>query len=79
MSPMVHEGTSLGVIMEQGEWPLRPKGARSMAQNKERSREQGKCNLAAGSTKIWKGEQGAAKFGKKSKEQEKLSGSKRKN
>ncbi len=52
--------TLLGVIREQGEWPLRPKGARSMASNKEGSREQGKHNLWAGSTKIWKRKQGAA-------------------
>ncbi len=51
----------LGVIREQGEWPLRPKGARSMALNEEGSREQGKRNLGAGSTEIWKREQGAAK------------------
>ncbi len=50
----------LGAIREQGERPLRRKGARSMA-NKEGSREQGKRNLGARSTKIWKGEQGAAK------------------
>ncbi len=51
----------LRVIREQGEWPIRPKGARSMAKNKKGSREQGNRNLGAGSTKIWKGEQGAIK------------------
>ncbi len=51
----------LGVIREQRERPLRPNGARSIALNKEGSREQGKCNLEAGSTKFWKQEQGAAK------------------
>ncbi len=40
---------------------MRPKGARSMAYKKEGSREQGKHNLGAGSTKILKREQGAAK------------------
>ena len=59
-----HQGNNeplLGVIREQGEWPLRQKGAKSMALSKEGSREQGKRNLGAGSRKIWKGEQGAAK------------------
>ncbi len=53
----------LGVIREQGEWPLRPKGARSMVLKKGWSREKGKCicNLGAGSTKIGKREQVAAK------------------
>ncbi len=40
---------------------MRLKGARSKALNKEGSREQGKRNLGAGSTKIWEREQGAAK------------------
>ncbi len=43
----------LGVIREQGEWPLRPK-----------PREQGawpKIRKGAGSSKIWKGELGGAK------------------
>ncbi len=51
----------IGVIKEQGEWPLRPKGARSMALNRQGSREQGKRNLGAGSIKNLKREQGAAK------------------
>ena len=51
----------LGLMREQGKWPLRPKGTRGMAQNKEGSREREKRDLGAGSTKIWKREYGAAK------------------
>ncbi len=40
---------------------MRPRGARSMALDKEGSGEKGKRNLGARSKKIWKGEQGAAK------------------
>ena len=46
----------LGVIREQAECPLRPKGARGMVLNKEESREQGKRNLGGGSTQMWKRE-----------------------
>ncbi len=48
---MINEEPPLGAIREQGEWPWRPKGARSMDLNKEGSREEGKRNLGAGSSK----------------------------
>ena len=56
-----------------------PKGARSVALNKEGSREQGKRNLGAGNRKFGKGSREQPKIGKWSKEQWKLSGCKRKN
>ncbi len=59
----------LGVIREQGEWPLRPKGAGS------------KENVIweQGAQKYGKGSREQQKIGKWSKEQKKSSGSKGKN
>ena len=68
----------LGVIREHGEWPLRPKGARSMAKNKKGSREQVILEKLKGAHKFKKGSREQQKIRKWSKEQEKLSRSKRK-
>ncbi len=58
LEPVRNNEPPLGVIRKEGEWPLRPKGAL----NKEGSREQGKRNLGASSTEIWKREQETAKY-----------------
>ncbi len=47
-----HGEPPLGIIREQGEWPFGPNGERSMTLN---------IGKGAGSTEIWKREQGAEK------------------
>ena len=54
----------LGVIREQGEWPLRPKGARPGVWPKIRKGAGSKENV------MW--DQGAQKIGKGSREQQKI-------
>ena len=54
----------LGVIRKQGEWPLRPKGARTL----EGAWPRIKKGAGSKENKIW--EQEAQKFGKGSREQQ---------